>query len=78
MQKFIQEAKVNSCCLPFILLNSERTIIELDGWTYFTANVWKYPYNLWILVARISIKETVHFLAVSMQIKNEPDLPLFT
>ncbi len=77
MQKFMQEAKVNSGCFTFILFSSKCAIIKLNCRAYLAAYIRKYSNNLWILVARISIKKTVQLFTMSMKVENEPDLSLF-
>jgi hypothetical protein len=77
MYKFIQITQINSCCFSLIFLTSKCTIIKLNSLCDFTTNIWVYSDDLWILCTWITIKKTVEFFTVAMQVKNESNGALF-
>ena len=77
MDLVIEIAKEHSSCFPFILFSWKSAIYVLNSRMKLTTNIWKDANYIRILRTRITIEETVHFLAVTMQIQNESYFTLF-
>lgn len=74
----MKKAQIDSGCFSFILFRWKSTVIKLNCRTDFRADKREYSDNFRVLWARISVKETVKFFTVPMQVQNESDLTLFT
>ena len=74
----MQKAQIDSGSFSFILFRGESTVIKLNCRTDLRADKWEYSEDFRVLWTRISIKETVKFFTVPVQVQDESDLTLFT
>ena len=56
----VVEAEVDSSCLSLVLLCGKSAVIKLNCWANFTAKKRKDSDDVWVFMARVSIKETIH------------------